>query len=193
MLKQILVIKSLLIRSSRSSIFPSIAAIPIKKQRSSSAILANDMTQEEYLKFKENFIEKFNDKQHRLAIATEKLIEIRENQRIKQEDETDVPSDAGAKGHSLIDDNSSSSDHLRNNYEICHPNAAESDIKINCIRATNTFGDENSTMVAADKIAEGTIKIMEDKRMSNDHSTDPGFSETMVNICLNVAATTPTK
>lgn len=179
----------------RMSALPSLCINSGGSSSRHSSTSPSDMTKAEYIKFKENFIEK----QKRLSLAKEKLDEIRENHRRHEEHIA-----AAAAGQPIIDDvlaGDLSTKRQQNCFEIYHPNVAESEIKMNCIRAT--IGDDNSTMIAADKIAESAIKEMENQQMMNSHNklhgsdangppaTLPSFDETIVNICLNV--TTPSK
>lgn len=124
-------------------------AIPVRRQLSSL-----DMTREEYLKLKKNFLQQFYEKEQQVQLAIAKLSLLRQR-RAKNEMGLLVSINTPVEC-------------------LNSQNIPESGIKTNCIRATN-YITETRTMVAADKLAEGAVQQMEQrfyKRKAKDFYTE---------------------
>lgn len=100
-----------------------------------------DMTRDQYLKLKHDFLEKYYEKEKQLQEALAKLNFLRQRR---------------PKNDLLVSINSPVEC-------LKSQNIAESGIKMNCIRATCST-NELHIMVAADKLCEGAVQKMELKK-----------------------------
>lgn len=128
--------------SSLLSANPAALAVPVK-----TAICRNwssNMDRDEYLKMKKEFVDKFYTKQQQFQEAVCKLMGLRKNGAHQH-------ADPKKREASIVD---------------CEkPNLSECDIKMSCVRARG-YKDDNQTMIAVDKIAEGGIKKIEKSKRS---------------------------
>lgn len=117
-----------------------------------------------YQRFKEDMLRKFHDRQSRLQDTFAKLGVKRNVGKLSEVEASDRQTSVNA-------------------FDVCSSSSAyaESDVKINCIRATPSFQDK-SLSVAADRMARGGIaklemRVREQKKLAKQLGNDSVLTE----------------